>query len=65
MAVPPEPSPVTSAKWTPTPEVVDKYADDGVSIEKVNMETALEEMRGEVCYKIKHAIPTQNVSDTL
>ena len=59
MPVPPEPNPKTSARWLAERVVVRKYVDDGVTIEKINMETARVNNLG--TRKIKHAIPSQNV----
>ena len=59
--VPPEPNPPTSAKWKPEPIKIKKYVDDGIQIEKINMETALEEERNGRKFRVKHAVPSQNV----
>ena len=59
--VPSEPNPRTSAKWKPRKVAILKYVDDGVQLEAVNMETALPERREDSLFKIKHAIPSQNV----
>ena len=59
--VPHEPNPKTSTKWTPQKVAVLKYVDDGVQLEKINMETAQEKERDGKKIKVKHAIPSQNV----
>ena len=38
---PPEPNPRTSAKWKLRPPLALKYVDDGVSVDKINFETAV------------------------
>ena len=38
-----------------------KYVDNGAQLETVNMENSEEEEREGVLFKIKHAVPSQNV----
>ena len=59
--VPGEPSPRTSAVWKAAPIGVFKYVDDGLQIQKVNMETAVAFERGGNKFRTKHAIPSQNL----
>ena len=60
--VPPEPNPVTSARWVADDVKVLKYVDDGVFLEKINMETADEGVKKGKKVKTKHAVPSQNLS---
>ena len=59
--VPEEPSPRTSAVWKPDKIDVFKYVDDGLQVEKINMETAVRFERGGKFIRSKHAVPSQNV----
>ena len=63
MTLPPEPAPVTSAKWKHTPPLCVKYVDDGCTVDKVNFETAeyFAPMGGEKAGRVKHAVKSQNV----
>ena len=58
--VPEEPNPVTSAAWRPKDIGVYKYIDDGLQIEKINMETAVRYDIGGEERRRKHAVPSQN-----
>ena len=58
--VPPEPAPRTSAKWKASKVKIIKYVDDGVQLEKLNMETALRLERDGKQVRVKQAVQTQN-----
>ena len=62
--LPPEPAPVTQAKWKHSPIDLLKYVDDNVSAEKINMETA-DRMQLETEHRDKHAVQTQNLFRTV
>ena len=58
---PPEPTATCLGPWKPRKVDVDKYVDDNLQEEAVNMENSIRlDIQG-VPWKIKHAIPTQNV----
>ena len=54
---PEEPNPRTSSKWKVVPPLCLKYVDDGVSVDKINFETAQRVGRK----RLKHAVNSQNL----
>ena len=51
----------TQARWKDEDAPVLKFIDDGFIVDKINLDTATPETRGNVNYKIKHAKKTQNI----
>ena len=58
---PPEPTTTCLGAWKPRLVDVDKYVDDNLQQEAVNMENAMTVQDGQERWKVKHAVPTQNV----
>ena len=51
LEIPPEPNPITSAKWRTVKPLSVRYVDDGCTLDKINFETATDMGTG----RVKHA----------
>ena len=58
---PPEPTTTCLGAWKPTLVDVDKYVDDNLQEERVNMENAPRSISHQTEVRLKHAVATQNV----
>ena len=59
--VPVEDAPRTSAAWKERKIGVLKYIDDGLQVDKINMDSAMRFELGGKKYRTKHVVPSQNL----
>ena len=58
---PPEPTQTCLGQWRTLPVDVDKYVDDNIQEERINMENAVRTLSQNTELRTKHAVATQNV----